>query len=144
MATVCVCVFVCWSVGRLVVVLLCWLCCCVLCGVCDVCVCVFVCLRVGWLVGLCVCQGTLADSVCDLVHHQYRVSVFLWNPSPARKNDTQIIPTARGRFHAVILQEVVDHVSHITENFYTYTDGNDLVTMLNKDTFVSGPAVSPI
>ena len=30
---------------------------------------------------------------------------------------------------------------HISENFYTYTDGNDLAILLNKDTFVSGAAV---
>ena len=33
---------------------------------------------------------------------------------------------------------------HISEKFYTYTDGNDLAILLNKDTFVSGAAVFPI
>ena len=30
---------------------------------------------------------------------------------------------------------------HTSENFYTYTDGNALAILLNKDTFVSGAAV---
>ena len=33
---------------------------------------------------------------------------------------------------------------HISENFYAYTDGNDLAILLNEDTFVSGAAVFPI
>ena len=41
----------------------------------------------------------------------------------------------------LLLQEAGDHVPHISENFYTYTDGNDLAILLNKDTFVSGAAV---
>ena len=77
------------------------------------------------------------------MHRQYRLSVLQWNPGPARRNDTQIILAACGRFHAVILQEVGDHVSHITENFNTYTDGNDLAILLNEDTFVSVSAVFP-
>ena len=67
-----------------------------------------------------------------------------WNPDRAHENHTQIIPAACGRFHAVILQEVVDHVPHISECFHTNTDGNDLAISLNKDTFVSGAAVVPI
>ena len=42
----------------------------------------------------------LADSRSDLMHSQYRLSVLQWNPGPARKNVTQIIPAACGRFHA--------------------------------------------
>ena len=38
----------------------------------------------------------------------------------------------------MILQEAGDHVPHISEHFYTYTDGNDLANLLNKDTLVSG------
>ena len=30
---------------------------------------------------------------------------------------------------------------HISENFHTYTDGNDLAILLNEETFVSGAAV---
>ena len=78
------------------------------------------------------------------MHHQYWLSVLQWNPGPARKNDTQIIPAGCGRFHAVILQVAGDHVPHISENFHTFTDGNDLAILLNKDTFVSGAAVFTI
>ena len=39
------------------------------------------------------------------MYSQYRLSVLQWNPGPVRKNDTQIILEACGRFHAVILQE---------------------------------------
>ena len=85
----------------------------------------------------------LADSRSDLMHSQHGFSVLKWNPGPARKNDTQIIPAAC-RFHAVVPQEAGDHAAHITENFYTYTDGNDLAILLNKDTFVSGSAVFSI
>ena len=55
----------------------------------------------------------LDDSRSDLMHCQYRLSVLHWNPGPARKNDTQIIPAACGRFHEVILQEAGGHVPHI-------------------------------
>ena len=37
-------------------------------------------------------QGSLVDSVSDLVHHQYRLSVLQWNPGPGRKNPPQILP----------------------------------------------------
>ena len=55
----------------------------------------------------------LDDSRNDLMHCQCRLSVLHWNPGPARKNDTQIIPAACGRFHEVILQEAGGHVPHI-------------------------------
>ena len=54
------------------------------------------------------CHIDTADS--DLMHHQYRLSVLQWNPGPARRNPTNIIAVACGRFHAVILQEAIDHV----------------------------------
>ena len=66
-----------------------------------------------------------ADS--DLMHHQYRLSVLLWNPGPARRNPTNIIAAACGRFHAVILQEASDHVPHISDQFMAYTGNTDLV-----------------
>ena len=50
-------------------------------------------------------QGHLVESVSDLMRHQYRLSVLQWNPCPTRKNPTQILPAACGRFQAVILQE---------------------------------------
>ena len=72
----------------------------------------------------------LADSRSDLMHSQCRLSV-------------QILPAACDRLHAVILQEPGDHVPRISENFYTYTDGNNLAILLNKDTFVPNSASSP-
>ena len=38
----------------------------------------------------------------DLMHHQYRLSVLQWNPVLARRNPTNIIAAACGKFHAVI------------------------------------------
>ena len=46
-----------------------------------------------------------ADS--DLMHHQFRLSLLQWNPRPARRNPTNIVSAACGKFHAVILQEPV-------------------------------------
>ena len=40
-----------------------------------------------------------ADS--DLMHHQFRLSLLQWNPGPARKNPTNIVSAACGKFHAV-------------------------------------------
>ena len=54
----------------------------------------------------------------DLMHHQHRLSVLQWNPGPARRNPTNIIAAACGRFHAVILQEASDHVPHISDQFF--------------------------
>ena len=55
-----------------------------------------------------------ADS--DLMHHQFRLSLLQWNPGPARKNPTNIVSAACGKFHAVIQQEASDHVPHISES----------------------------
>ena len=60
-----------------------------------------------------------ADS--DLMHHQYRLSVYQWNPGLARRNPTNIIAAACGRFHEVILQEASDHVPHISDQFIAHT-----------------------
>ena len=43
-------------------------------------------------------QGTLVNSVSDLMHHQYRLSVPQWNPGPARKNPTHILAAPAGDF----------------------------------------------
>ena len=43
----------------------------------------------------------------DLMHHQFRLSLLQWNPGPARRNPTNIVSAACGKFHAVILQEAV-------------------------------------
>ena len=71
----------------------------------------------------------------DLMHHQYRLSVLQWNPGPARKNPTNIIAAACGRFHAVILQEASNHILHISDQFIAHTGNTDLAILLNKDTF---------
>ena len=80
-----------------------------------------------------------ADS--DLMHHQYRLSVFQWNPGPARRNPTNIIAATCGRFHAVILQEASDHVPYSSDQFLAYTGNTDLAILLNKDTFEPDPMV---
>ena len=51
----------------------------------------------------------------DIMHHQFRLSLLQWNPGPARRNPTNIVSAACGRFHAVILQETSDHVPHISD-----------------------------
>ena len=82
---------------------------------------------------------TTADS--DIMHHQFRLSLLQWNPGPARRNPTNIVSAACGRFHAVILQEASDHVSHISDYFRAHTDNTDLAILLNKDTFEPDPIV---
>ena len=77
----------------------------------------------------------------DLMHHQFRLSLFQWNPGPARRNPTNIVSAACGKFHAVILQEATDHVPHISDQFRAYTDNTDLAILLNKDTFEPDPTV---
>ena len=80
-----------------------------------------------------------ADS--DIMHHQFRLSLLQWNPGPARRNPTNIVSAACGKFHAVILQEASDHVPHISAYFLAYTDNTDLAILLNKDTFEPDPFV---
>ena len=80
-----------------------------------------------------------ADS--DLMHHQFRLSLLQWNPGPARRNPTNIVSAAYGKFHAVLLQEASDHVPHIPDQFRVYTDNMDLAILLNKDTFEPDPMV---
>ena len=80
-----------------------------------------------------------ADS--DLMHHQFRLSLLQWNPGLVRRNPTNIIAAACGRFHAVILQEASDHVPHISDQFIAHTGNTDLAILLNKDTFEPDPMV---
>ena len=40
-----------------------------------------------------------------------------------------------GAFNVVLLQEAADHVPHVSDQFNTYTDGNNLAILLNKDPF---------
>ena len=77
----------------------------------------------------------------DLMHHHFRLSLLQWNPGPARRNPTNIVSAACGKFHAVILQEASDHVPHISDQFRAYTDNTDLAILLNKDTFEPDPIV---
>ena len=80
-----------------------------------------------------------ADS--DLMHHQFRLSLLQWNPGPARRNPTNIVSAASGKFHAVILQEASDHVPHVSDQFMACTGNTDLAFLLNKDTFEPDPTV---
>ena len=80
-----------------------------------------------------------ADS--DLMHHQFRLSLLQWNPGPARRNPTNIVSAACGKFHVVIFQEAGDHVPHISDPFMSYTGNTDLAILLNKDTFEPEPIV---
>ena len=77
----------------------------------------------------------------DLMHHQFRLSLLQWNPGPARRNPTNIVSAACGKFHAVILQGASDHVPHIADYFRAYTDNTDLAILLNKDTVEPDPIV---
>ena len=83
----------------------------------------------------------IATADSDIMHHQFRLSFLQWNPGPARRNPTNIVSAACGRFHAVILQEASDHVPHISDYFRAHTDNTDLAILLNKDTFEPDPFV---
>ena len=85
--------------------------------------------------------GPIATADSDIMHHQFRLSLLEWNPGPARRNPSNIVSAACGRFHAVILQEASDHVPHISDYFRAYTDNMDLAILLNKDTFEPDPTV---
>ena len=60
------------------------------------------------------------------MHHQYRLSVLQWNRGPERKIPTQTRPEACGHFHPVILQEAGDLAPHVSDQYITHADGNDL------------------
>ena len=84
----------------------------------------------------------IATADSDIMHHQFRLSLLQWNPGPARRNPTNIVSAACGKFHAVILQEASDHVPHISAYFLAYTDNTDLAILLNKDTFEPDPFIT--
>ena len=86
-------------------------------------------------------HGYIDTADSDLMHHQFRFSLLQWNPGPARRNPTNIVSAACGKFHAVILQEASDHVPHISDQFISFTGNTDLVILLNKDTFEPDPFV---
>ena len=73
------------------------------------------------------------------MHHQFRFSLLQWNPGPLRRNPTNIVSAASGKFHEVILQKASDHVPHISEQFYVCTGNTDLAILLNRDTFEPDP-----
>ena len=86
-------------------------------------------------------HGGIDTADSDLMHHQCRLSLLQWNPGPARRNPTNIVSAACGKYHAVILQEASDHVPHISEQFLVCTSNTDLAILLNKDTFEPDPRV---
>ena len=49
-----------------------------------------------------------------------------------------------GAFHVVLLQEAADHIPYVSEQFHTYTDGDNLAILLNKDTFLPNADKHPI
>ena len=49
-----------------------------------------------------------------------------------------------GAFSIVLLQEAADHVPHVSDQFNTYTDGDNLAILLNKDTFLPNADKYPI
>ena len=85
--------------------------------------------------------GRIDTADSDLMHHQYRLSVLQWNPGPARRNPTNIIAAAYGKFHAVFLQEASDHVPYISDQFIACIGNTDLAILLNEDTFEPDPTV---
>ena len=62
------------------------------------------------------------------------VSLFFVDARPGAQEPTNIMAATCGRFHAVILQEASDHVSHISDQFIAYTGNTDLAILLKKDT----------
>ena len=86
-------------------------------------------------------HGYIDTADSDLMHHQFRLSLLQWNPGPARRNPTNIVSAACGKFHAVILQEASDHVPHISDQFLVSTGNTDLAILLIKDTFEPDPTV---
>ena len=80
-----------------------------------------------------------ADS--DLMHHQYSLSVLQWNPGPERRNPTNIIAAACGRFHAAILQEARDHVPHSPISSLHILVTRTLLSYSTRDTFEPDPMV---
>ena len=86
----------------------------------------------------------MTDEVSDLLHAQYRLSLLQWNAGTARRQPTQLVTAMCGAFNVVLLQEGADHVPHVSDQFTTYTDGDNLAILLNKDTFLPGAIKYPI
>ena len=79
-----------------------------------------------------------------MLHAQYRMSLLQWNAGTARRQPTQLVTAVCGAFNAVLLQEAADHVPYVSDPFNTYTDGNNLAILLNKDTFLPNADKYPI
>ena len=99
--------------------------------------------------------GPIATADSDLMHHQFRLSLLQWNPGPARRNPSNIVSAACGRFHAVILQEASDHVPHTSDQFRVYTEARPFSSHIqgrlyeqrylgHGTTHRSRPAASPV
>ena len=89
-------------------------------------------------------EGAMTDDVSDLLHAHYRLSLLQWNAGAARRLPARLATAMCGAFNAVLLQEAQDHVSHISDQFNTYSDDGDLVILLNKDTFLPDAVKYPI
>ena len=89
-------------------------------------------------------EGAMTDEVRDLLHAQYRLSLLQWNAGTARRQHTQLVTAMCGAFNVVLLQEAADHVPHVSDQFNTYTDGDNLAILLNKDTFLPDAIKYPI
>ena len=76
--------------------------------------------------------GPIATADSDIVHHQFRLSLLQWNPGPARRNPTNIVSAACGKFHAVIPQEASDHVPQTSDQFMAFTGNTDLAILLKQ------------
>ena len=51
--------------------------------------------------------GHIGTADSDLMHHQYRLCVLQWNPGPTRRNTTNIIAAACGRFMRLFFKKLV-------------------------------------
>ena len=79
-----------------------------------------------------------------MLHAQYRLSLLQWNAGAARRQPTPLVTAMCGAFNAVLLPEAADHVPHVSDQFSTYTDGNNLAILLNKETFLPNADKYPI
>ena len=89
-------------------------------------------------------EKVMTDDVSDLLHAQYRLLLLQWNAGTARRQPTQLVTAMCGAFNVVLLLEAADHVPHVSDQFNTYTDGDNLAILLNKDTFLPNADKYPI
>ena len=86
----------------------------------------------------------MTDEISDLLHAQYKLSLLQWNAGAARRQPTQLVTAMCGAFNVVLLQEAADHVPHVSDQFNTNTDGDNVAILLNKDTFLPNADKYPI